>query len=282
MPYPKAAVIQMTSSMDVEKNLVTAATLIARASKEGASLVVLPEMFPMMGAETGTTPLLSIAETYGSGRIQTFFSNQASAHGIWVIGGTLPIKTDDPNRFRAACLVYDDTGKLVARYDKIHLFDVCVVEGVEEYKESVTVEAGDADTLVVVETPIGKVGLGVCYDIRFPTMFQSLMHAGAEIIALPAAFTMKTGAAHWEILARARSIETLCYGLFSCQAGRHAAHRVTYGHSMIINPWGEVLGMLKEDVGVLVAEIDLDFLHRVRKNLPVMAHQRVFGVRQGR
>ncbi len=276
MTHPKAAVIQMTSSIDIKENLATAAKLIERAAKEGAGLVVLPEMFPLMGAATGARAALSIAEAYGGGSIQAFLSDQAKLNDMWIVGGTIPLVTDDPNRFRAACIVYNNAGEQVARYDKIHLFDVCIEKGVEEYKESATVEPGDVEALVVVDTPIGKLGLGVCYDIRFPVLFQSLMHAGAEIIALPAAFTVKTGAAHWKILARARSIETLCYGLFSCQVGVHAPGRSTYGHSMITNPWGEVLGILEEGIGVVIAEIDIDFLHSVRKNLPVMEHQRMF------
>lgn len=275
MTKSKAAVIQMTSSSAVEKNLSIASELIKKASEEGASLVVLPEMFSMIDGE-----MIHIAEKYGEGIVQEFLQHQAKSQHIWIVGGTTPIKTTDPNRFRAACIVYNDLGQQVARYDKIHLFDVCVEKGIEEYKESSMVEPGEPDALVVVDTPIGKLGLGVCYDIRFPVMFQSLMNKGAEIIALPAAFTVKTGMAHWEILARARSIENLCYGLFSCQVGIHSAGRKTYGHSMITSPWGEMLALLKHGMGVITAEIDLDFLYQVRKNLPIIEHQRLFDVKR--
>jgi nitrilase len=275
---PKAAVIQMTSSTHVERNLVALSELIKKASSEGASLVVLPEMFPLIGL--GPTEKISIAEIYGAGIIQTFLEDQAKFHDIWIVAGTIPIKTEDSNRVRAACIVYNNYGKQVVRYDKIHLFDVCVEKGVEEYKESSTIEPGDPDSLVVVDTPIGKLGLAVCYDLRFPVIFQSLMNQGAEIIAVPSAFTVKTGKAHWEILVKARCIETLCYGLFADQVGTHSVGRASYGHSMIINPWGETLALIENDVGVIVAEIDLEFLKEVRTNIPILAHQRAFQVKQ--
>lgn len=265
MQNPKAAVIQMTSCPNVEKNLHMAEALIKQARHAGAALVVLPEMFPIMGEDAHKK--LLIAETYGNGLIQDFLKDQAVHNNIWIIGGTIPIKAHDKNRVRSACIVFDNTGKAVARYDKIHLFDVCVIEGVEEYKESLTVEPGE--TLGVIDTPIGKLALCVCYDLRFPLMFQEFIRQGAEIIAVPAAFTVKTGISHWEILARARSIDTLSYGLFSCQVGTHSPDRVTYGHSMITNPWGEMIATLDNEVGMITAEIDLQLLKKIRKNLPI-------------
>lgn len=272
MIHPKAAVIQMTSCIKPEKNLQVAATLIEKAARE-AQLIVLPEMFALLGAGPGKT--LAISEKEGDGMIQAFLSEQARMHKVWLVGGTIPIFSADQTRARAACLVYDDTGKQVARYDKIHLFDVCVTEGIEEYRESTTIEPGE--TVTIVETPIGKLGLAVCYDIRFPLLFQSLLDQGAEIIALPAAFTQKTGQAHWQVLTRARCIETLCYGLFSAQTGNHGT-RNTHGHSMIINPWGEILSSLTNEVGIVTATIDLDFLRQTRKNLPILSHRRSFPI----
>ena len=269
---PKASVIQMTSCPDVEKNLKTAEDLIVKAAKAGSQLVVLPEMFPIMGDEANKK--LFISETYGSGLIQDFLKTQAVHNKTWIVGGTIPIKANNSNLIRSACIVYNDLGEAVARYDKVHLFDVCVVPGVEEYRESATVEPGD--TITVLDTPIGRLGLCVCYDLRFPMLFQQFINRGVEVIAVPTAFTVKTGMAHWEILARARSIDTLSYGLFSCQTGNHAPGRATYGHSLITNPWGEIIVSLDTEPGVITAEIDPEFTRKIRKDLPIFDHQRMF------
>lgn len=274
MKNPIAAVIQMTSTPDVDRNLKIAEDLIKSCSKE-ANLAVLPEMFPIMGASPQAKVM--IGESEGSGPIQDFLSMAARKYKIWIVGGTIPIKTEDANRVRSACIVYNDLGAQVARYDKTHLFDICIEKGVEEYKESETIEPGEGE-LVVVETPIGKLGLGVCYDIRFPIMFQALLNKGAEIISLPSAFTVKTGAAHWDVLSRARCIENTCYGLFSCQTGIHSAGKSTYGHSRIINPWGEIITSIESEVGFITAEIDLDLLKKTRVCLPIREHQRIFSI----
>ncbi len=270
MLKPKASVVQMTSGPDVEKNLSMAGDLIQKAARADARLVVLPEMFPVMGAEPNKK--VSMGETFGDGPIQDFLKNAAIQNKIWVVGGTIPIKTHDDKRVRSACIVYDDSGKSVARYDKMHLFDVCVTRGVEEYKESATIEPGN--DIAVIDTPIGRLGLCVCYDLRFPLMLQKLLNEGVEVIAVPTAFTVKTGMAHWELLARTRSIDILGYGLFSCQVGTHGSGKMTYGHSLITNPWGEIITSIDTGVGVITAEIDLQFLKEVRKNLPIIEHQR--------
>jgi nitrilase len=270
MTHPKAAVIQMNSGTEPAKNLQAAAALIEKAARE-AQLIVLPENFALMGVAPDQA--LATVKTLDTDAIQAFLSDQARTHKVWLVGGTIPLLSADKTRARAACLVYDDTGKEVARYDKIHLFDVCITESKEEYRESAVIEPGE--TLTVVDTPIGKLGLAVCYDARFPLLFQALVDQGMEVLALPSAFTQATGQAHWDVLTRARCIETQCYGLFANQTGNHNA-RKTYGHSMIVNPWGDALNSLTDEVGFVTATIDLHFLKQVRKNLPALTHRRGF------
>lgn len=268
----KASVLQMTSGPDVMKNLTMAAELIKQAADQASKLVVLPEMFPIMGAEPQKK--VQIAEAVNKGPIQEFLKSQAKSNKIWIVGGTIPIQTADSSRVRSACFVYDGQGNTQARYDKLHLFDVCVTKDVEEYKESATIEPGESVT--VIDTPIGRMGLCVCYDLRFPLLFQEFIRQGVEIIAVPTAFTVKTGQAHWEILTRTRCIDIQAYGLFSCQVGRHGPGKTTYGHSMIIDPWGEILGDLSSEPGIVTRDIDLEFLQQVRRDLPVLEHQRSF------
>lgn len=266
MIHPKASVIQMTSVPEVEKNLQMAANLIQKAKQADAILVVLPEMFPIMGAKS--TQKVTLGEPDGQGLIQDFLKDQARHHKIWIVGGTIPIKTQDNTRVRSACMVYDDTGTAVARYDKIHLFDVCIRKGIEEYQESATVEPGDQ--IVVIDTPIGRLAPCVCYDLRFLSVFQTFIQQQVEVIAVPTAFTVNTGMSHWEILARTRSIDILGYGLFSCQVGIHSSKRATYGHSMITNPWGDIVASLPREIGVVTAEIDLQFLKEIRQKMPIL------------
>jgi deaminated glutathione amidase len=232
---------------------------------------VLPEMFPaIMNKKIDT---LDIKEKFGVGKIQDALSQFASQNNVWIVAGTIPIACDNENKIRAACLVYDDNGDVVARYDKIHLFDAVISE-TESYKESDTTEAGNK--IVLVNTPFGKLGLAVCYDIRFPALFTALQNQGAEIIALPAAFTVKTGEAHWKLLMRARAVETFCYVIGACQGGAHSASRSTYGHSMIVEPWGTVMQEItKAGNGIIYADIDLKKLHDIRKFMPVHTHQRI-------
>jgi len=273
-PYkkmPQIAAIQMTSTPDLKRNLEMAAFFIKQAAINGANLVVLPENFPLMGANDDAK--LAIKETFGGGPIQDFLASQARQHKIWIVAGTIPIQTEQEPRARAACIVYNDQGQPVARYDKIHLFDVRVTPGSEEYRESDSIAPGDQVTLI--ETPIGKLGLAVCYDLRFPELFRALVNQGAEVIAVPSAFTVKTGIAHWEVLARSRAIENLVYGVYAGQTGAHSASRSTYGHSMIVDPWGKILQQLGGECGTISAEIDLDYLRELRQNLPVLDHRRL-------
>ena len=189
------------------------------------------------------------------------------------MGGTLPLKANDDSKIRAACLLYDDQGRQVARYDKIHLFDVSLVDSDESYNESETIEAGDRS--VVVDTPFGKLGLAVCYDLRFPELFRSMLDQGMELLALPSAFTAMTGKAHWEPLVRARAIENLCYVLAAGQGGYHVNGRETYGHSMIVDPWGQVMNELANGSGLVCASIDQDRLNNIRRTFPVLEHRNI-------
>ena len=267
----RIAAIQMTSTTSLEKNLTTAANLIKQAAKQDAQLAVLPENFALMGKNE--TDKVNIREPFGSGVIQQFLAEQAKQNKIWLVGGTIPIAANHPDKVRAACLVYNEQGQCVARYDKIHLFDVCVTPGVEEHHESRAIEPGDK--IIVTDTPVGHLGLAVCYDIRFPELFKVMLQQKAEIIALPTAFTYTTGQAHWDILTRARAIETFCFFIGACQSGQHENGRKTYGHSNIIHPWGNVLACLAEGEGVIVADLNLAEQQAIRKRVPIIEHQRI-------
>lgn len=261
----KAAVIQMISGPDVTPNLATAERLIAQAAAEGARLAVLPEYFPLIGASDADR--LGAREAEGSGPIQTFLAEAACRHKLWLIAGSIPLQAEDPGKLRNTTLVYDDTGKQRARYDKIHLFGF--KKGAEFYDESATIEAGSKP--VTVETPLGRIGLSICYDLRFPELYRSF--GPVDLIAVPAAFTDTTGRAHWEMLLRARAVENQCYVLASAQGGRHPNGRMTHGNSMIIDPWGEILGRLDKGEGVVTAEIDPARIAEVREQLPALKHR---------
>ena len=267
-----SAAIQMASSPNVGANLLEAEKLISEAAKAGAKLIALPENFAMMGVHE--LDKVKVREVEGSGPIQTFLSDIAKKHAIWLVGGTVPLHADDDNKVRAACLVYNDKGEKVARYDKVHLFDVSVPETNEEYRESDSIEKGDEP--VVIETPFGKLGLSVCYDLRFPEFFRKMLEMGAEIIIVPSAFTAETGAAHWEVLLRARAIENISYVIAPNQGGFHLNGRKTFGHSMIIDPWGGVLDCYKTGAGFVLADIDIERLEKVRLSFPVINHRQFF------
>ncbi|MGZ4958524.1 MAG: carbon-nitrogen hydrolase family protein [Methylomonas sp.] len=266
------AAIQMASGPHVSANLLEAEKLIAEAAKAGAKLVALPENFAIMGMHE--LDKVKVREPDGSGPIQDFLSSVAKKHGVWVVGGTIPLAGNDPNKVRAACLIYDAQGKRVARYDKIHLFDVSVPDSNEEYRESDSVEAGDEPC--VIDTPFGKLGIAVCYDLRFPEFFRPMSRRNIDIIVIPSAFTAKTGAAHWEVLLRARAIENLSYMIAPNQGGFHKNGRQTYGHSMIIDPWGVVLDCYKTGSGFVCADIDKSRLEKTRTSFPVLEHRRYF------
>ena len=262
----RVAVLQMTSSPHIQENLLKLRAFFSQAREKGAELIALPENVAFMGLHE--TDKLNIAEDYGHGEIQQTLSQLAKEYGIWVIAGTIFIRCS-ANRVRASCLVYDNKGACVARYDKIHLFDVRVSDS-EAHEESLTIERGDQ--LVVVDTPVGRIGLTVCYDLRFPELYRQLVLKGAEIVSVPSAFTAVTGLAHWEVLLRARAIENLCYVLAPNQGGLHANGRKTYGHSMIIDPWGKILEEQQDGSGVIVADIDVDHLQDLRRQFPCNEH----------
>ncbi len=266
------AAIQMASGPQVNANLLEAEKLIAEAAKSGAKLVALPENFAIMGMNEYDK--VAVRETDGDGPIQEFLASVAKKYGVWVVGGTMPMAALADNKVRAACLLYDDQGNRVARYDKVHLFDVAVPDSTEEYRESDSVEAGSE--LCVVDSPFGRIGLAVCYDLRFPEFFRPMNNHGLDIIVIPSAFTAKTGAAHWEVLLRARAVENLCYVIAPNQGGFHVNGRQTYGHSMIVDPWGVVLDSFKTGPGVVCADVDKERLQKTRAAFPALEHRRFF------
>ncbi len=265
------AAVQLAAGTNVRANLVEAEQQIRHAAESGAKLVVLPENFAFMGMNDHE--LLDVAETMGSGVIQDFLCQQAQQHGLWIIAGTVPLKSEQQDKVYAALLVYNDKGECIQRYDKIHLFDVTLADGNETYHESEVVLPGQKP--VVVETPFARIGLAICYDLRFPELFRQLVNMGAEILVVPSAFTAVTGAAHWEVLLRARAIENLCYVVAADQGGYHVNGRETHGHSMIIDPWGVVLQQQPQGTGCVIAEIDLQAVHNIRQTFPALAHRKI-------
>ncbi|MCM2287466.1 MAG: carbon-nitrogen hydrolase family protein [Sulfuritalea sp.] len=261
----KLAAVQMISGPDMAPNLETAGRLIAEAAAAGAQLVALPEYFPLIGATDADR--LAARETDGAGPMQDFLAATASRHGLWLIGGSIPLRADDPAKLRNTCLVFDPQGKRVARYDKIHLFNFR--KGDEAYDEAATIERGNQ--VVAFDTPFGRVGVAICYDLRFPELFRAL--GDLDLLVLPAAFTETTGRAHWEILLRARAIENQCYVLAAAQGGRHPNGRMTHGNSMVIDPWGDVLARMDKGEGVVLAELDRQRLVETRTSLPALKHR---------
>lgn len=262
----KVAGIQMASGPSVSANLSEAERLIEIAVSQGAKLVALPEYFAIMG--TKDTDKVKVREKEGSGQIQRFLSKMAKTHQIWLIGGSVPLECDSPNKVRNTCLVYDDTGKQVACYDKIHLFNLDL--GNEHYHEDDTIEPGEK-VVVLDNTPLGRIGLSICYDLRFPELYRAM--GEVDLIVVPSAFTDTTGKAHWETLVRARAIENLCYVLAPAQGGYHLSGRETHGNSMIVDPWGVVLDRLPRGSGVVVAGINPTYQASLRKSLPALKHR---------
>jgi nitrilase len=265
----KVAAIQMTSGSDVKANLEQARVLIEKAVEREARLAALPENFAFMGLQDADKR--TVAEPEGAGPIQDFLAETARWLRIWICGGTIPLRGSSDGRVAAASLVYDADGRRVARYDKIHLFDVDIPGRSECYRESAHVAPGS--TPAVVDTPIGRLGLSVCYDVRFPELFRSLSAAGAQVFTIPSAFTGPTGSAHWETLIRARAIENLCYVIAPAQSGFHPNGRETYGDSMIVDPWGQVLQRLPRGRGSVIADIDLARQTGVRESFPALRHR---------
>ena len=264
----KVAALQMTSGPDVGTNLAQARVLLQQAREREACLAALPENFAFMGLKDADKR--AVGEADGSGPIQDFLAATAKDLKLWIVAGTMPIRAPD-GRVAAASLVFSDAGKRVARYDKIHLFDVDIPGKNETYRESAHVAPGHVP--VVVDTPAGKLGLSVCYDIRFPELFRQLSAAGAQIFSIPSAFTAPTGRAHWETLLRARAIENLCHLIAPAQSGFHANGRETYGDSMIVDYWGAVLQRLPRGQGCVVANVDLNRQAQARTSFPALDHR---------
>jgi nitrilase len=259
----------MTSGPDVTANLEQAGSLLEDAAARGTRLAVLPENFSFMGLHDADKR--AVAEADGSGPVQQFLGAIARRLRLWIVGGTMPLRGGADGRVAAASLVYDSDGRRVARYDKIHLFDVDIPGRSESYRESANVAPGSG--AAVLDTPVGKLGLSVCYDVRFPELYRHLSAAGAQLLSVPSAFTSPTGRAHWEPLLRARAIENLCYVVAPAQSGFHPSGRETYGDSMIVDYWGRVLQRLPRGRGCAVAEVDLASQARVRESFPALLHR---------
>lgn len=263
----KVAAIQMASGPNVEGNLNEARRLVAKAVEAGAKLVVLPEFFPIMGLSEQDK--VKVREQLGQGPIQNFLSETSRKHKIWLMG-SLPLVANTPDKVRNSLLVYDETGTQVARYDKIHLFNLTL--GNESYNEAQTIEAGDK--VVVVDSPFGRIGLAICYDLRFPELFRAMKNV--DIIVLPSAFTATTGKVHWEPLIRARAIENLSYVIAAAQGGYHVSGRETHGHSMIVDPWGRIVDELQQrGSGVVIADVNPGHQASLRKSLPALSHRTI-------
>lgn len=266
----RVAAVQMVSTSRVDANLAAAAELIREAAATGAQLVALPEYFCLMGMQD--TDKVGVREALGRGPIQDFLAAQARQHGLWLVGGTLPLEATEADRVLNTTLVFDPRGERVARYDKVHLFRF--TRGQESYDEAATIAPGSAVStfsLTTTEGPTLKVGLSVCYDLRFPELYRAMNQP--DLILVPAAFTATTGKAHWETLLRARAIENLCYVLAPAQGGLHENGRATFGHSMLIDPWGVVLANRPEGPGVVFGDINPQVIARCRASLPALAHR---------
>lgn len=263
----KVAGIQMASSPSVTSNLIEAERLIKMAVDAGAKLIVLPEYFAIMGMNDSDK--VKAREDEGDGPIQRFLSRIAKKHKIWLIGGTVPLVSSLVNKVHNSCLVYNDKGKQMARYDKIHLFGLDLAA--EQYHEEKTIEAGNE--VIVVDTPYGKIGLSVCYDLRFPELYRAM--GEVDMIVIPSAFTETTGKAHWESLVRSRAIENLCYVIAPAQGGYHLSGRETHGNSMIVDPWGVVLDQLPRGSGIVTASINTHYQESLRKSLPALKHKTI-------
>jgi len=263
----RIAAIQMASGPNVQANLEEATRLIELAASTGARIIALPEYFAIMGMKE--TDKVIVREREGDGPIQAWMSAIAAKHRIWLIGGSIPIESSVPNKVRNTCFVYDKAGKQVARYDKIHLFNFSM--GSENFSEERTIEPGDK--VVVVDSPYGRIGLSICYDLRFPELYRAM--GDVNIIVIPSAFTATTGKAHWEILIRARAIESLAYVLAPAQGGYHVNGRETHGDSMIVDPWGVILDRLPRGSGVVVAGVNPHYQQTVRKSLPALLNRTI-------
>ena len=270
----RIAAVQMVSGPVVEKNLFEAGRWIAEAAQQGAQLVALPEYFPIIGATDGDR--VKASEALDDGPIQRFLAGLARHHNLWLIGGSVPLQAATPDKMRNSTLVYSPDGERVARYDKIHLFGF--EKGTERYDEAAFIEPGEVP--VALDTPLGRIALSICYDLRFPELYRALgrrdgVDAPLDLIVVPAAFTETTGRAHWEILLRARAIENQCYVMAIGQGGVHPNGRETHGNSMIIDPWGNILDRKLKGPGVVIAELDHQLIADTRASLPALRHRRL-------
>ena len=270
----RVAAVQMNSSADVAQNLQVAGRLLAEAAADGCVLAALPENFPFIGARGRDK--LQHAEELGSGPIQAFLKATAREHRLWIISGSIPLKSTQDDHCYGACLVVDADGNTKSCYRKIHLFDVDLPDRDESYRESSSLTPGDE--LVVQESPVGCLGLSICYDLRFPELYRKLTEMGAVALSIPAAFTLVTGKAHWHTLLRARAIENLAYVIAAGQYGDHPDHRSTYGHSLIVDPWGRILAEQPDGDGHVAADIDPVALQKLRSEFPVLGNRRLQGV----
>lgn len=264
---PRIAALQMTSTERVEENLQRAGELIAEAARQGVQLAALPEYFPLLHRDEQEKA--RIAEDDGDGPIQAFLAEQARQYGIWLVGGSIPLKTSQPDKVYNSLVVYGPDGRRVGRYDKIHLFGFH--RGDEHYDEGASIVAGQQP--LVIDTPFARIGFGICYDLRFPELFRGMDHI--DLLITPAAFTVPTGRDHWELLCRARAVENLCYLLAPAQAGHHPSGRRTYGHSMLVDPWGKVQAVQADGEGVVAAVMDQSRIEEVRTQLPALEHRRL-------
>ncbi len=263
--FSRVGVVQMVSGPTVADNLREAGRLITQAAGEGAQIVALPEYFAIMGLKD--TDKVAAREREGGGPIQDFLREISVRLKVWLVAGSIPLVCGNQNKVRNSCLVLSDAGATVARYDKIHLFEFATEN--EQYAESRTIEAGNQ--VVMIDSPFGKLGLSICYDLRFPEMYRAMQ--GADIIFVPSAFTETTGVAHWETLLRARAIENQCYVVAPAQGGTHPSGRETHGHSLLVDAWGTVVNRLDKGAGFFVADIDLQATQKIRQNLPVLSHR---------
>jgi len=273
----KIAAIQMASGPQVEANLMAAVALVKEAADAGAQMAVLPENFVLMPMQESEN--IDIAEEYNNGHIQSFVGDCARDNNIWIVAGSIPLKTNVEGKVTSSSLLFNNKGEIVARYNKIHLFDVTFGDNTsandkaETYHESAIFSAGS--DVVVVDTPFGKIGMSICYDLRFPILYREMVSKGAEILLIPSAFTAATGKVHWEPLLRARAIENQCYVIAAAQGGYHVNGRETWGHTTVIDYWGQQHGILEKGAGSIMIDIDLDAQALTRKNFPVLEHRKL-------
>ena len=267
----RVAAIQLNSGADVKRNLTRVEQLLGDAAADGCCLAVLPENFALMPVRSRDKA--AHAEKPGDGPVQEFLADASKRHGLWIVAGSMPMVSPEAERVYGACPVYDANGEQRACYRKIHLFDVKLPDRDESYQESYSMFPGDDP--VAIETPVGIVGLTICYDLRFPELFRRLVDAGAAVFTVPAAFTQATGEAHWHTLLRARAIENLAYVIAPGQFGQHPAERSTYGHSLIVDPWGRVLAEAPDEECFIAADVDLAMQERLRGEFPALANRRL-------